>query len=349
MCGPLRRLPIVGTIAVAVFSGCAPALRDTDFDRGRQTLSIASSPLAAPVALTYLGVGGWLIETPRTRVLTAPLFSNPSIWAAGLGTIRADTVAIADGLRRFGAPDVSDVTAILSGHAHYDHLMDVPWIAARLAPRSRVLANTTGVRTLAPIAARLGIAPSRIVDVTADAADVEGGGRWISLGADLRVLPLVSDHAPHFAGMTLYAGERSRDLREVPQAADEWLEGETLAFVFEVLDPQGQPVVRIYYQDAVAREPFGFVPRAMDTVDVALIVPATYAEVEWQPEAILENTRARHVILGHWENFFAPPSPDPEPVPFTLLPDFVARLRRSLDGDDRRWSLPLPGTRFEIR
>lgn len=324
-------------------------MQSSDFDRGQVVLPIPTPGLAAPVSLTYLGVGGWLIETPRTRVLTAPLFSNPSLWASGFGTIEADTVAIVDGLRRFGAPDVSDVSAILSGHAHYDHLMDVPWLAARLAPRARILANATALHTMAPLAARWGLDASRMVDVSADAADVEGGGRWIQLGPDLRVLPLVSDHAPHFAGLTLYDGERLADLADEPRAADEWLEGETLAFVFEVVDAQGGAVVRIYYQDAVAREPFGFIPEQMDTVDVALIVPATYAEVAWQPEAILANTRARHVILGHWENFFEAPSADPEPVPFTLLPDFVARLRRALDGDDRRWSLPVPGTRFEIR
>ncbi len=333
----------------ALAVGCVPALESSDFDRGQVMLPLSAAGLTSPVSLTYLGVGGWLIETARTRVLTAPLFSNPSMWASGFGTIEADTVAIVDGLRRFGAPDVSDVSAILSGHAHYDHLMDVPWLAARLAPRARILANATALHTMAPLAARWGVDASRMVDVSADAASVEGGGRWIRLGPDLRVLPLLSDHAPHLAGLTLYEGERSADLAEPPRAADEWLEGETLAFVFEVVDPQGRAVVRIYYQDAVAREPFGFVPEQMDTVDVALIVPATYAEVPWQPEAILANTRARHVILGHWENLFEAPSADPEPVPFTLLPDFVARLRRALDGDDRRWSLPVPGTRFEIR
>ncbi len=312
-------------------------------------MDLSAGALPAPVTLTFLGVGGWLIETPRTRVLTAPLFSNPSLWRAGFATIDADTAAIAEGLARFGAPDVSDVTAILSGHAHYDHLMDVPWIAGRLARDARIVVNTTGARTLAPILARWDIDPSRVDDVSDAAADVNGGGRWISLGPDLRLLPLRSDHAPHFAGMTLYDGERREDMPVPPVAADEWLEGQTLAFLLEVLDGRGGVALRIYVQDAVAREPWGFVPAGTDSVDVAILVPATYAEVDWHPEAVLENTRARHVLLGHWENFFVAPSPDPAPVPFTLLPDFVARLRRALGGDDGRWTLPLPGTRVEIR
>ncbi len=328
-------------------TACLAPLRSDDFARGVQRIDLGGG--AAPLSLTYLGVGGWLIETPRTRVLTAPLLSNPSIWAAGLTRIRADTAAIVDGLRRFGVTDLEDLTAIISGHAHYDHLMDVPWIAARLSPRARILTNTTGARTLAPLADELGIDRARLVDISELAGDVEGGGEWIQLGPDLRMLPLVSDHAPHFVGLTLYDGSRAEDLVRPPVSAEQWLEGETLAFVFEMLGPRGEVQRRVYYQDAVAREPFGFIPATMDPVDVALIVPATYAEVAWQPEAILENTRARHVILGHWENFFRPPTVDPDPVPFTLLPDFVARLRRSLGGDDGRWSLPVPGTRFEIR
>ena len=42
---------------------------------------------------------------------------------------------------------------------------------------------------------------------------------------------------------------------------------------------------------------------------VAIVVPATYAEVYWRPEAILDNTTPAHVLLGHWENFFLPPRP----------------------------------------
>lgn len=347
-CRRWRRAAGVALCALLPAAGCAPALTEADFARGTRSIALLQGELPGGVALTYLGVGGWLIETPHTQVLAAPLFSNPSIWRTGLGTIRADTVAIVEGLRRFGVDDLSAVTAILSGHAHYDHLMDAPWIAARLSPRARILVNTTGARTLAPLADSLGLDRSRVVDVSASAADVRGGGEWIRLGPDLRVLPLRSDHAPHFAGLTLYDGTRASDLVRAPRSAEEWLEGETLAYLLEVSDGEGRLAARIYLQDAVAREPWGFIPPALGPVDLAILVPATFAEVDWHPEAILENTGARHVLLGHWENFFEAPTLDPEPVPFTLLPDFVSRLRRALDGDDARWTLPLPGTRFEV-
>jgi hypothetical protein len=160
-------------------------------------------------------------------------------------------------------------------------------------------------------------------------------------------MALRSDHAPHFAGMVLYSGVRTTPMEEPPRSAEQWLEGETLAYLVDLLNEDGSVALRIYFQDAVAAAPAGFVPPLEDGVriDVALIVPATYAEVMWHPEALLENTKPRHVLLSHWEDFFQPPSRHAEPVPFTLLPDFVARLERALD-KDTGWHLPLPGTRF---
>jgi hypothetical protein len=326
-------------------AGCVPALRPGDFARGTVPLSGLTRTSDAPVTLTYLGVGGWLLDTGRSTLLTAPLFSNPSLLRTGLASIRTDTAAVESALDHHGVPDLSGVSAILVGHGHYDHLMDVPYLAVRHAPRARILGNTTVRHTLAAFG-RAGLDPDRVEDVSGAAASEAGGGRWIDVAPDLRVLPLVSDHAPHLQGVTLYGGARRRDLVDPPRAATEWLEGETLAFLIDVLDEAGELRLRIYYQDAVARAPYGHLPDTLAPVDVALVVPATYAEADWHPEALVENSRARHVLLGHWENFFRSAVAEPEPVPFTLLADFVARLRRSLGGDDGRWSLPVPGARF---
>lgn len=302
----------------------------------------------APVTLTYLGVGGWLIDTGRSKLLTAPLFSNPKLFETGLVQIYADSAEIERGLGMLSVPSLADVSAILVGHAHYDHLMDVPYVARRHATRATILGNTTTRNTLAPFAAH-GLDTARVVDVSRWAATLEGGGAWIRVAPDLSVLPLESDHAPHFQGVTLYAGTRDEPMERIPRSAEEWLEGETLAFLIDVLDASGRTRFRIYYQDAVAREPYGLMPQGLEHADVALIVPATFAEVDWQPEAVLENTGADHVLLGHWEDFFERTSVDPDPVPFTLLTDFRLRLRRMLDGDDSRWDLPVPGARFVFR
>ncbi len=289
--------------------------------------------LAAPgrevFRMTYLGAGGWILEAAGERVLTAPLFSNPSFLRTGLGTIEADTVLI-DGYA--GRYDLSDVPLILVGHAHYDHLMDVPRIATRHAPRARILGSATVERTLGTWA---GVDGRVDVIEAADGGDVEGAGRWLRYGERIRVMPLRSMHGPHFAGITLYRGGRDRPLDRPPRRADEWIEGETWAFLIDFLDADGGVAVRIYYQDATAAPPLGFAPEAViaeRAVDVAVLVPATFEELDWDPEALVRNLRPGRIVLGHWEDFFVPVDEEAVAVPFTDVREFERRLDRVFSG-----------------
>ncbi len=336
--------------AVLAGTGCIPALQESDFQTGSAALDCCQRA-DGPVELRYLGVGGWLISSAHGQIMTAPLFTNPGMLKAGFGNFRSDTLRIEEGLRFTGAGDLSGVQAILVGHGHYDHLMDVPWVVARHAPRAVVMSTTTARIQIERQAEQLGISADRLIDVSGQVATNLVPGQWIPVGAAFRVLPIYSDHAPHLAGITLYSGVRETPMPVEPRAANEWLDGETIAWLIDVLNADGSVGMRIYYQDAVAREPMGQVPPPEILgdeigVDVAIIVPATYAEVDWHPEAILENTEASHVLLGHWENFFAPVLDLASPVMFTLLPDFVARLRRATDCDDTCWDLPMPGASF---
>lgn len=331
--------------AVGCFKGSVP---DEAFDRG--SVRIDCCDAGVEVEMTYLGVGGFLIRAGESAILTAPLFSNPGLFETGLQTIRTEPDRISAHL-----PDVSDVTAILVGHGHYDHLMDVPWILDNAAPRATVYANRTSAHQLAPFGfrwrraeARPGATEERVVVLNGVAGSVERAGEWIRVAPRMRIMALRSDHAPHLAGHTLYAGERTRDMPAPPAAAAEWLDGETLAFLIDVLAADGSVELRIYYQDAVAAAPYGLAPRLEHPVDVAVVVPATFAEVAWQPEALLDHLRPRHVILAHWEDFFRPPGRPAEPVSFTDLPDFRDRLERALPAGVG-YDLPVPGTRFFVR
>ncbi|HSM60684.1 MAG TPA: hypothetical protein VK849_07790, partial [Longimicrobiales bacterium] len=100
------------------------------------------------------------------------------------------------------------------------------------------------------------------------------------------------------------------------------------------------------YQDAVAAPPRGFAPEALMAerpVDVAILVPATFDQVDWHPEAFVANLRPRWVLLGHWENFFEPPAAPTRSIMLTDLGHFQDRLHRVFDG--KSW-LPDIGTEF---
>ena len=333
-----KRLVIPLTVAVLSCVGTVPPETFTD-----GTITLACCGHAdEPVRLAFLGVGGWLIEKGEAAVLTAPLFSNPRLATVGLGQIETDPDRVERHL-----PDISHVSAILVGHGHYDHLMDVPYVARHRAPPAVVYGNRTVAHQLAPFE----LGPGRVrVIVESELGDVERPGAWIDVGPRVRIMPLRSSHAPHLAGILLYDGVRTLDMDRVPRAAAEWLAGETVAFLVDLMNHDGSVGLRVYYQDAVAAPPLGLVPQLADSldVDVAIIVPATYAEVDWHPEALIESARPRLVLLSHWEDFFQAPSLPPDPVSFTRLPEFISRLDRAVS-EGTQWHLPLPGARFVLQ
>lgn len=296
---------------------------------------------ADELRMVYLGSGGWIMQHGSDVILSGPLFSNPGLYRTGLWRIASDTAAVDRFMSRY---DVSAARAILVGHAHYDHLMDVPRVALAHAPGARIVGNRTVANTLGTWSGVGGR-----VDVVDDAAgEHETPGRWLSYGPSVRVMPLRSDHAPHFEGLTLYEGRRARPLTEPPRTADEWLAGETLAYLVDFLAPDGSVAFRVYYQDAVAQAPAGFAPDGLireRPVDVAILVPATFDQVDWHPEAFVQNLRPRLVLLGHWEDFFAPADAPTRSVMLADIGHFEDRLTHVFDGS---WWRPDRWTEFRF-
>lgn len=334
--GPVGDLPVVrGVVSPAC---CGPVGEAAGVD-----------PRAAPVpgeaTFTYLGVGGWRIEWAGRSILTAPFFSNPSVLRVGLWTMGPDTARI----HRFLGP-VRDASAVLVGHAHYDHLLDLPHILTHDAPAARVVGSPTVGHLLA---AAPGFQSTRMVRADTVAGDAARPGGWIELaGGRARVMPLAAGHAPHFQGIRLMEGRLHRDQRWLPGAAAGWPEGRTYAYLLDLLGPEGTVALRIYYQDAASEAPAGLVPplavEDRRRIDVAILCPPGFDEVDGYPGAFLEAESPRHVLLGHWEDFFRPRSEPLRVVPGTDLEDFLDELRESLP-DDASWTLPAPGAEVRMK
>lgn len=335
-----RRMEAVARLAVAslvvvTFAACAGRVGpgvDRDVIRG-------SGP--DTLELTYLGSGGWIIRRGTDVVLPAPFFSNPGFVRTGLAPIASDSAEID---RNMAPYDVRDASAILVGHAHYDHLMDVPGIARRHAPRARIVGSRTVENTLGTWSGMAG----RIDRVEAFLGDQETVGGWMPYGDRVRIMPLRSHHAPHFDGMTLYQGTADVPRSSEPRTASEWLDGHTVAFLIDFLAADGSVAWRIYYQDAVVHPPLGFAPEALIAqrpVDIAILVPATFDQVEWHPEAFIENLQPERVLLGHWEDFFVPIVTETKSVMLSDIGHFEDRLERVFGGEYWR---PEIGTVFRF-
>ena len=309
-----------------------------------------------PLEIDALGVQGFVLRRGHDIVMTAPLFTRQDEVSVTLNLpIAPDTAAIDSHL---AGVTLADVRAIVSGHAHYDHLLDVPHVAA-IAPGAQILTNLTGRHVLAALApdrdASCTSAPAspaldraRViamddpfdnhVDYTNCPEQVPPGGMpaatWLPLGPHARAIALCSMHPAQVAGIYHFgAGSIDSDQCDVPAAAAGWLEGQTLAYLIDFLDDAGQPVLRIYYQDAPTNAPLGFAPPALladHPVDVALLCVGSYDAVTNDPQAVIASLAPRYAISGHWEDFFQPVDATPQPIPLLDVPTYVSRAEAML-------------------
>jgi hypothetical protein len=289
------------------------------------------------LSIQYLGVGGHLFRFRDSAIMTAPSITNPSFWLLGpYMPISTDT----DLVDRY-LPDVSDVESILVGHAHYDHLMDVPYVMQEKAPLSHAYGSATMAHSIAPA-----IEKQRLHALNDSMAILEKPGQWqYNSKRSIRFMAIKSTHAPHFMGINFMAGEYTEDLEELPWHAFGWKEGQTLSYLIDFLGSQEEILHRVYYQDAASQEPLGLIPElvAKDTkrVDIAIITPASFSQVDNYPESIMIDTQARHYILGHWEDFFANQEQDHQDFVRAIDSDeFFRRFKSGLNADSN-WTMPM--------
>jgi hypothetical protein len=290
-------------------------------------LSINKCPTARPeqavdsVFVQYLGVGGFLIKHGGDTILTAPLYSNPSLIELLMDhEIRPDTDLI-DSLL---PPSASQATAILSGHSHFDHLMDVSYVGLAIATKANIYGSRTTQRLLAEFQAPLAAQGRRIVALDDVAWDNETGhaGRWVPIGDNVRLAAIRSEHSDQVTAsmpfgpdmpIHLWRGKvEDADRPKRPRSGSEWAEGTVFAYVIDFLDGQQQVIFRIYYQDSGTNPPKGFIPAELlppypggRTADLAILCAGgDFRRLVGHPRLILANTHPRYVVLAHWEDFF---------------------------------------------
>jgi hypothetical protein len=317
----------------------------------------------------YLGVGGFVLErclgtwekcNRRDVVLTAPLYSNPSLIEVLMDhQIRPD-VELIDAL----LPEAADhALAILVGHSHYDHLMDVPWVAAQRADKAVILGSQSTQELLGfdtNVKSRV-----QAIDTGAYDPKRNGTAKWHYFperqDPRVRVLAIRSQHSDQIAldalglhlPLHLARGEAvpGANDRWSPRAASDWAEGTVLAYLVDFLNSECRLGAldrckvdfRIYYQDSGANAGFGAPPpdelRAKRT-DVALLCAGgEYRRLDDHPGFILNRLKPRFIVAGHWEDFFStqraycvPDSKDRAVVGQASSPTFLGVGRSHTEG-----------------
>jgi len=295
------------------------------------------------VGVTYLGSGGFLIRHGGDAILTAPFLSAPRAPELLL-PLRTNRPRVDSLMRAWvGDTDTGAVRAVLVGHSHYDHVLDLPYIFQRWLTNPAVQAY--GPRALAwTFAADRGFRTRiQVVEDSAGTAEREGG--WFRVPG-FRFMPLLSDHAPHFAGVYLLPRRIPRPLPYRPWWMFSYPQGTTLAYLVDVTDASGKVVFRLHYQDSASPPPRGFPPEAeiaRQPVDLAILCGASFAQVRGYPDALLATLHPRNAVVGHWEDFLVHNRRNPPPgVPFTNYERLERRLAATPVSGGHPW-VPVPG------
>ena len=281
----------------------------------------------------FYGVTCFRLQWHDTAVLVDPFWTYLPLLQVGLGRSTPDPKQVDPYIDQ-----LSQVESVLVGHSHYDHVLDLPYVAPHLQPDTTVFCNQTLVHTLAPM--RL---PLRYQAMNDHAANEREDGQWFSTNrGKVRIMAISSGHPNNYAFFHMWPRQIKRDRTKAPTRASHFQEGITLAFLVDFLKADGTTIAhRVYVQTSSRGYPDGFFPpNLLDErgVDVALL-GMDCANIEARgSRSIIDFIQPRTVLFCHWENFFRTKEKPPrEIVKVDMVP-----LKEHFDAD-KRFDYRFPG------
>ena len=237
--------------------GCGGSISGLPVESGGSPIPPGDPAYPTAVQVKYLGAGSVLIKRGDDSLLTAPFFSNPSMLRVAFGEIRSLPEQIDRFVGPTGGKDLAGATAVLVGHAHYDHLMDVPYIKKKYLPLAKIYGSETTKNTLAGDST---LKADDVVSVEAGAWSVSVPEQpekpvewWPKDPRRLRFMALKSEHAPVFCGPQVLRGALPRTPAGAPAQCVGLARGQTLAYLIDFLGVDRKTVeFRIHYQDAAS-------------------------------------------------------------------------------------------------
>ena len=294
-----RRAFLGSTVALG---GCAGVpLPRFPFARGT-----TDAPRPDQLLVRYYSVGCCLIQRGDVGVLCDPFFSHLPVSQLAHGDCLPDPAQVDPYLGQLG-----DVRAVVVGHGHYDHVLDLPYLADSLHPDATVLGSQTVAHTFAP-----NQLPRAVQVVNGLAADGVHPGTPVELaGGLLTVLPIRSGHPDQIPGVHLFDKRLTAPRETPPTKVGEYQEGDTFAYLLDFRDHAGGPIERrVYVQTSSRGLPDGLLPASVldeAPVDVALLaMDCARAEAAGR-ESIIDVLRPADVVFVHWEDFFRPKQDPP--------------------------------------
>lgn len=324
-------------------------------------LASSSDYSAAEMTLQFLGVGGFAFEVNGEKIITAPFYTNiPFLKNIPFRSIQENKEVID---RRFpnhwkdsNNVDERMVKAIVVGHSHYDHLLDVPHLMETHIQKAKAYGSTTmtailnksGISNVGPSA--------RAFSVNQKADDKD----YIDIpDSNIRIWPIKSSHAPHLFGHTFQKGHYKLDEQFTLRTAGDWAMGTVYAYVIDFMDDDGRVLFRVYYQDSANAPTAGLIHENIlndkRKVDIAILTLAGSSNVASYPASRVKDTNAELFVVGHWEDFFGIYKKDEYVIARgSDERKFISNLEKAMHkqeqtGRTQQWLLPSPGTTIVIK
>jgi L-ascorbate metabolism protein UlaG (beta-lactamase superfamily) len=333
-------------LSASFLSGCATSIKDLPVNWGDHHPEGVND--RTQLHVQYLGTGGFLFRYGTDAILTAPFFSNHSLLRTTIFPIWPKT-AVIDRL----LPSLAGVDAILVGHCHYDHLLDLPYILNS----TRISSPVYGSKTMLNLLTRH--VTNKLVEVesTAGAFTVGGSqGEWVRLpGSTIRFMALKSMHAHQLGPLKLYGGEITTPKKYLPLTAWGWKEGQTLAYIIDFMKEDGVTIAYrvVYHDSAVDCPPYGSLPKFRDKLDVrrpdlAIVALASSDKVYGYPSRYLERLDPKSILIGHWDDFFRSQKRPLKAVRMTNAKKFYSNLPERYQKQNSILAAPGACFRFDV-
>lgn len=313
----------------------------------RDTVLNLSANANDSISVHYIGCSGFFIRKGNNVVLIDPYFSNKKGSSALFGKLTNQANISADLKNLIGSVffhvlgDSLDhsglIKTLLITHGHVDHYGDVPYLfhSVHLNHDSiKIIANTTTQYYLAGDS----IPDKNIIrNVESSASCEPSEGKWIYVNNKIRVLPITSEHAPHFKifGMNIYLTANKDETKNISHKYwRQYSAGHTLCYLIDFLNDDGSINLRMYINSAASNYPYGFPGQnvlSQHPVDIAMLCVAQFNNANNYPEAIVKYLKPKHIIACHWEKFLTSSIPELKKKPKSLTSTNVPKFFRRLD------------------
>ena len=247
------------------------------------------------VRVRWLGTAGFAVEHAGHVILIDPYVTRASLTRCLVAPLRSDMTAI-----RKHTP-MAD--AIVVGHTHFDHVLDVPDIAALTG--ARVL----GSRSASALCLARGVPRDRV-----EVVEPEAGQQPIEREVGpfkLRFIP-----SAHVLGRVPFAGDIA-DCSDVPMRAEAYRCGAVFGVEIKVA---GRTLYHLGSAELVDANV------DLKHVDLLMLCVAGWTTSRELPERVGHLLAPGAVLLSHWDDFLRPLDEPVRMLPAMQMPRLVERL-----------------------